>query len=295
MDFFPEVFKYAMNGKTRLLGVIGDPVHHSLSPFMHNMACADLGLNIRYLPFHVTPQALPEAVKGLRAIGVMGFNATIPHKETLVPLMDELDSMAQMIEAVNTVVIHPDGRLQGFNTDAYGFMTALQACFPQPLETVSIVVLGAGGAARGVLAGLLHLGAKQISLVNRTYSRAVALAEKFNTLFPGVVIKPVVWSDEDLPLSECQLLINTTSLGLSGVESQIIDLNRIYKNAMVYDIVYSPLMTPLLSGAKARGLQVENGLGMLIHQGAKAFEIWTGQKMPVAKVQTLLYDLLINK
>ncbi|MBF0125739.1 MAG: shikimate dehydrogenase [Magnetococcales bacterium] len=272
----------AIDGKTRLLGVIGDPVHHTLSPGMHNLACADLGLNIRYLPLHVRPENLADAVKGLRAIGAMGFNATIPHKEALLPLMDTLDPVAEMIGAVNTVVIGADGRLSGYNTDAYGFMTALREVFSAPLEELTVVVLGAGGAARGVLAGLSRLGAGRIFLANRTWSKAVDLAERFNAL-------PVPW--DRLPLEGCGLLINTTSLGLGGTDVREVDLSRLPGSALVYDIVYSPPLTPLLAAARARGLKGENGLGMLIHQGARAFEIWTGQKMPVAKVRSLLGGL----
>ncbi len=292
MSIPSEIFARAINGQTNLLGVIGDPVHHSLSPFIHNLAAAELGLNYCYLPFHLCPDQLSVGVDGLRAIGVKGFNATIPHKEALVPLMDTLDPMAKMIAAVNTVVIHEDGRLHGYNTDAYGFTKALQACFSVSLESLSILVLGGGGAARGVLAGLLQMGAKQIFLVNRTHSKAVQLADMFNQLFPGALITPIVWAADQLPLSQCQLVVNTTSLGLKAEESSLLDLALLPKQALVYDIVYSPLMTPLLSAAKEQGLQVENGLGMLIHQGARAFEIWTGEKMPVTKIKTQLYDLL---
>lgn len=281
-----------IDGETGLLGVIGDPVHHSLSPAMHNLACAALGLNCRYLPFHVTPENLKKAVQGLRAIGVKGFNATIPHKEKLVPLMDALDPVAEQIGAVNTVVVETDGRMTGYNTDAYGFMTALREVFSDPLEPFPVVVLGAGGAARGVLAGLAQLGARSICLVNRTVARAEALAGRFQTLFPAVEITPRPWSFAALPLPACRLLINTTSLGLAGEGAGEVELSRLPESALVYDIVYSPTVTPLMAMARSRGLQAENGLGMLIHQGARAFELWTGQKMPVENVRLRLDALL---
>ncbi|MEO5335029.1 MAG: shikimate dehydrogenase [Magnetococcus sp. YQC-5] len=287
-----ETFAHSIDGHTRLLGVIGDPIHHSLSPAMHNLAYAELGLNYRYLPFHVRPQDLADAVHGLRAIGAIGFNATIPHKEKLLPLMDEVDPMAQMIGAVNTVRIGADGRMQGYNTDVYGFKTALRDSFFLPLESLSIVVLGAGGAARGVLMGLLQLGAKHIFLVNRTFSRAEGLAEQCTLLFPDAVITPLEWNPETLPLAQCELLINTTSLGLKDGDALPLDLSCMPAQGFVYDIIYSPVVTPLMAAASLQGLSTENGLGMLIHQGARAFEIWTGVKMPVTKVKAKLLSIL---
>ncbi|MBF0296793.1 MAG: shikimate dehydrogenase [Magnetococcales bacterium] len=284
---FEGVFMF-IDGKTRLLGVIGDPVHHSLSPAMHNLACAELGLNYCYLPMHVVPENLRKAVEGMRAIGMVGFNATIPHKEALVSMMDELDPVAAMIGAVNTVAISSEGRLWGYNTDVYGFVTALREAHVVSLQDASVVVLGAGGAARGVVAGLLELGVGRIVLVNRTESRAVALAAASGS---GLV-EAVSWSVLSEVLEGCRLLVNTTSLGLSGVESGVLDLSPLSDGAFVYDIVYSPPETPLMAAARARGLRAENGLGMLIHQGARAFEIWTGRQMPVARVEVLLRGLV---
>ncbi|MBF0192388.1 MAG: shikimate dehydrogenase, partial [Magnetococcales bacterium] len=259
----------------QLFGVIGDPIHHSLSPFMHNLAYAERGMtHCRYLPFHVRAENLTEAVRDLRAQGVVGFNATIPHKENLVPLMDALDPMARMIGAVNTVVIQPDDRLIGYNTDGYGFITDLREVWGGSLHDIEILVLGAGGAARGVLAALLQEGAGSVWLMNRTHERAVVLAEEFSRFFPDRLITPIPWT-HTLPV--CQLVINTTSLGMDNATEAVPDLILLPPSALVYDIVYSPPVTPLLSAARARGLKIENGLGMLIHQGAKAFEIWTGQ------------------
>ncbi|MBF0182487.1 MAG: shikimate dehydrogenase [Magnetococcales bacterium] len=273
----------SIDGKTRLLGVIGDPVRHSLSPAMHNLACAELGLNYCYLPMHVAPENLRKAVEGMRAIGMVGFNATIPHKEALVPMMDELDPVAAMIGAVNTVAIAPDGRLRGYNTDVYGFTTALRAACDLSLADAAVVVLGAGGAARGVVAGLREMGVGRIVVVNRTESRAVALAESGQG-----AVEAASWSALPGVLEGCRLLVNTTSLGLSGVGAGALDLAPLPDGAFVYDIVYSPPETPLMVAARARGLRAENGLGMLIHQGARAFEIWTGRQMPVARVEAVL-------
>ncbi|MBF0629251.1 MAG: shikimate dehydrogenase [Magnetococcales bacterium] len=264
-------------------GVIGDPIEHSLSPYMHNRAYAVLGMtDHHYLPFHVRPENLAEAVLGMRALGIAGFNATIPHKEQLVALMDELDPMARLIGAVNTVVIRPDGRLIGYNTDGYGFVTALREVFAAALPGVELLILGAGGAARGVLAALLAEGADRITLMNRTQDRAVTLAAQFAASFPGRLITAQPWS---ATLPAARLVINTTSLGMEPHADPVPDLSGLPESALVYDIVYAPPLTPLLHAARARGLKVENGLGMLIHQGARAFEIWTGQAMPVAEVR----------
>ncbi|MBF0615063.1 MAG: shikimate dehydrogenase [Magnetococcales bacterium] len=267
---------------THVLAVIGDPIHHSLSPFMHNLAYAELGMKNRYyVPLHVRAERLTAAIEHMRALGIEGFNATIPHKENLVPLMHELDPMARTMGAVNTVVIHADGRLSGYNTDGYGFVQALRQVHAEPL-TGRILVLGAGGAARGVVAGLLQEGATAIRIMNRTPERAVTLAARFQPFFPEQTVIPMPWSDT---LPACDLLINTTSLGMDSQAGAVPDLRQLPETALVYDIVYSPPMTPLLQTARLRGLQVENGLGMLIHQGARAFQIWTGQPMPVAAVE----------
>ncbi|MBF0417058.1 MAG: shikimate dehydrogenase [Magnetococcales bacterium] len=276
--------------KTSIYGVIGDPIHHSLSPFMHQLAYTELKMpNHHYLPFHVRAERLAEAVHGMRALGIAGFNATIPHKESLVPLMDALDPMAELIGAVNTVVIDPSGRLTGYNTDAYGFITSLREIFSDPLRDLDILVQGAGGAARGVLAGLLQEGANRITLMNRTLSRAEALAERFARSFPDQPVRPLAWSNR---LSGCRLVINTTSLGMEDEGAEVPDLDDLEAEAVVYDIVYAPPVTPLLAAARMRGLRVENGLGMLIHQGARAFEIWTGRVMPVVAVRQGLREQL---
>lgn len=269
--------------KTHIYGVIGDPIHHSLSPFMHQLAYAELNMpTCRYLPFHVRAERLAEAVRGMAALGIEGFNATIPHKENLIPLMDELDPFARMIGAVNTVRIDPSGRMTGYNTDAYGFVTDLREIFSEPLHDLDILVLGAGGAARGVLAGLLQEGANRITLMNRTLNRAETLAERFAGHFPDQLVTPLAWSNR---LPACRLVINTTSLGMGDDGAPVPDLSDLAEDAVVYDIVYAPAITPLLDAARGRGLNVENGLGMLIHQGARAFEIWTGRVMPVVAVR----------
>lgn len=288
------IFPHFPDAQTRLLGVIGDPVAHSLSPAMHNPALAWLGLNYRYMAFQVHPDRLREAVHGFRAMGMVGFNATIPHKEALLREMDWLHPLAQWIGAVNTVAIDPDGTLRGYNTDAQGFTDDLAGYFSGDLQATEVVVLGAGGAARGVVVGLLEEGAARITVANRTLERAERLVTELASHYPWATLTAAPLTlgagqrEKALPLGNCRLLVNTTSLGMSGEGGGMVDLAPLPDDALVYDIVYNPRRTPLLQAAEARGLQVANGLGMLVHQGARAFKIWTGQEMPVERIRQRL-------
>ena len=285
---FDPVFAHPPNTQTRLLGVIGDPIAHSLSPAMHNAALAWLGINMRYLAFHISPEKLADAVRGFAAMGMRGFNATLPHKETLLPLMDWIDPLALRIGAVNTVDITEDGLLKGYNTDAYGFTDALQGFFSADLSQSSVVVLGAGGAARGVVIGLLEAGSQQIIVANRTVARAEALIEELGSFYPQARLSALPWQQEQIPLENCDLLVNTTLLGLTGETIPTVAVERLPLSALVCDIASMARETPLLQMAKHHHRATLNGLGMLIYQGARAFEIWTGQAMPVERVRARL-------
>lgn len=289
---FANPFTHTPNAQTRLLGVIGHPIAHSLSPDMHNPALAWLELNIRYLAFHVHPQNLADAIRGFVAMGMIGFNATVPHKEALLPLMDWIDPMAQRIGAINTVAIDTDGTLQGFNTDAHGFTDALAEAHHLDPSTTPTLVLGAGGAARGVVVGMLEAGARHISVANRTPSRAEQLIADLGSYYPQAKLTALPLEAEQLPLEEMGLLVNTTTMGLKGETCSMVHMDRLPTTALVYDIVYTPQQTPLLQAAKKHNLATLNGLGMLIHQGARAFEIWTGLKMPIEQVRERLQGLL---
>ncbi|MBF0460264.1 MAG: shikimate dehydrogenase [Magnetococcales bacterium] len=290
---FDNPFVRIPDGQTRLLGVIGHPVAHTLSPAIHNPALAWLGLNMRYLAFHVHPERLAEAVRGFVAMGMVGFNATVPHKEALLPLMDWVDPLAQRIGAINTVAIDETGRLRGYNTDASGFTDALTEAFPRlDLGKTAVLVLGAGGAARGVVVGLLEAGAPHIVVANRTRSRAEQLIADLAPCYPGATLEAVALTLQSLPLAECDLLVNTTLPGSESAAVQAVAMECLPKTALVCDIVYTPPETPLLRAAKEHGLATLNGLGMLIHQGSRAFTLWTGQKMPVAPIRERLLGLL---
>lgn len=274
------------SGKTRLLGVFGDPIAHSLSPIIHNLALSHLDLDYHYLPFHVTPEHLPQAVQGFRILGGAGFNATVPHKEALVPLMDELSDAAIRTGAVNTV--NCQDRLIGHNTDAHGFLAALSDIRPDFPKGGKVLILGAGGAARSVLSALLDTPVEAIFLANRTEERAQTLARFFAPYDSQHRIKPMALAVDLIPWNEITLLVNTTSLGLKGETTFPVALHHLPADAFVYDIVYGPQGTPLTRLAQHHGLQTMDGMGMLVHQAAAAFHIWTQHEMPIATIKTHL-------
>ncbi|MBF0107972.1 MAG: shikimate dehydrogenase [Magnetococcales bacterium] len=274
------------SGRTRLLGVFGDPIAHSLSPLIHNLSLGLLGLDYHYLPFHVPPSRLHEALLGFRSLGGRGFNATVPHKEALLPWMDELSPTAIRVGAVNTVDLQD--RIIGHNTDAHGFLAALREEAPKPVTCGKVLVLGAGGAARSVLSALLDSAFAPIFLANRTEERAWQLARFFAPFDQEHRIHPIPLNIDRIPWNELSLLVNTTSLGLEGETTLPVALERLPSDCLVYDIVYGPRGTPLTRLAQRHGLPSMDGLGMLVHQAAAAFRIWTGHEMPVAAVAAFL-------
>ncbi|MBF0426938.1 MAG: shikimate dehydrogenase [Magnetococcales bacterium] len=293
MPSAPFPIARAIDGQTRLLGVIGDPVAHSLSPAMHNLALELLQINARYLAFHVKPSQLAVAVRGFAAQGVLGFNATLPHKEALLKLMDWVDDEAMLMGAVNTVRIESDGRLLGYNTDAYGFHQAVESRFPGHLRDARVVVLGAGGAARGVVAGLALAGVGRITVANRTLTRAEHLIDSLTgPALARVERRAIPLEAAKLPLEGCTLLVNTTSAGMHGESLAAVAWHRLPAEAVVVDIIYAPSCTPFLQAAQKRGLRVQNGLEMLIRQGARSLQLWTGAEMPLAPVREHLERLL---
>lgn len=283
----PPIFPHLPNAQTQLLAVIGHPVNHSLSPSMHNPALAWMRINARYLALDIHPNHLETAVRGFASMGMLGFNATIPHKEKLIPLMDTLDPLAKRIGAVNTVHIK-DGLLHGYNTDAQGFTDALFEQFPKQPTDKPVLILGAGGAARGVIVGLLEAGFKTINIANRTQQRAEQIQHDLTPYYPDATFNIFPLNQHYLPLESTQLLVNTTSIGLKEEKNHTIDMTRLPQSACVYDIVYAPETTPLLKSAHNQQLATLDGMGMLLHQGARAFEIWTQQKMDVQQVRSWL-------
>lgn len=277
-------------GETKVVGILGWPVRHSLSPVMQQAAYDALNLPWAYLPFAVPPERLEQALRALPALGIAGVNCTIPHKEQAAVIVDELDDDARAIGAVNTVSVLSDGRLRGSNTDAAGFIDSLKTDGNFQPEGKNVVMIGTGGAGRAMAFGLVSSGAAKLTLVNRTMQKAVALAEDLRRAETDLRIE-VVEPDSDRSreiFHECDLLVNSTSLGLRDGDSLPMDVNLLSEHAVVYDAVYVPLKTALLTAAEARGLRVIPGLGMLARQGARSSEIWTGLKMNV----DLMLDVL---
>lgn len=256
----------------KLAGVMGYPIAHSRSPRLHGHWLARHGIAGAYLPLLVAPDDLARAFDGLRAMNFRGCNVTLPLKEKALLLVDRADSLARRIGAVNTVVVQPNGELHGSNTDAFGFVENLKASAPHwRADAGPAVVLGAGGASRAVLAALIDQGAREIRLFNRNRERAQALQEAL-----GGPIGVGHWRERGATLAGAALLVNTTSLGMSGHEELEIALDALPKSAIVADLVYAPLMTALLQRARARGNPVVDGLGMLLHQARPGFEAWFG-------------------
>jgi shikimate dehydrogenase len=254
-----------ITGRAMLAGVAGWPVAHSRSPRLHNHWIARHGLDAAYVPLAVAPEGFETAMRGLAAAGFRGCNVTLPHKEAAFALCDELSTRAQRAGAVNTLVFE-GGRIMGDCTDGFGFLASLGE-----LDAASgpAVLLGAGGAARAVAAALLDAGCPRLTLVNRNTARAEALARALGgpvEVAPGGVP----------PLDGAALLVNATSLGMAGQPPLAMDLAPLPPHAVVADIVYVPLETPLLAAARARGLRPVDGLGMLLHQARPGFEAWFG-------------------
>ena len=255
-----------------LAGVMGWPVAHSRSPLMHNYWLQKNGLAGSYVQLAVQPGQLATALSGLAALGFRGCNVTIPHKVEALKLVHALDANAKRVGAINTVVVQPDGSLKGMNTDGFGYIQSLLDAQPDwRADAGPAVVLGAGGAARAVVLALSDRGVKEIRLINRTPDKAEAMAAEF-----GAPVKAVPWEQRHAALAGAALLVNTTSQGMHGNPPLDIDLSVLPTHALVSDIIYAPLETPLLLAAKARGNPTAGGLGMLLNQARPAFEAWFG-------------------
>lgn len=268
-----------VTGATRLLGIIGHPVSHSLSPCMQNAALVELGLDCLYVPLLVHPSRLKTAVAGLQACGFIGFSVTIPHKQTITSLMDRLTEPAQLARAVNTVRIEPDGTLTGTNTDIGGFV--------QPLANSdwlgkTATVLGNGGAALAVAIGCRQLGFECIHVCGRDHDKLHTFCSG-NAALEGV--KPVLWSELDHVLPRTDLLVNTTPVGMVPTVEEsplsVENLSHLPEQATVYDLIYRPRPTRLLEMATGRGLMGIDGSAMLVAQGEVALEFWLGRPAPV--------------
>ncbi|HEX3031569.1 MAG TPA: shikimate dehydrogenase [Bacillota bacterium] len=278
-----------ITGKTQVLGIFGSPVEHSFSPAMHNAAFASLGLDFLYAAFHVRPENLDRAVDSIRVLGMRGVNITIPHKQAVMPWLDSIHPSAQIIGAVNTIV-NDDGQLTGYNTDGLGFVRSLREEMGTEVKGLKVAILGSGGAARGVGVELALAGADTIFLFNRNPEKAQELAAVIagHSQAKSVVLPWTAAGLEQLPRE--LLLINSTPMGMYPNTDTIPPLVEDYlRNSwLVADLVYNPLETRLLQTAQAKGCQTLSGLGMLLYQGAIAFELWTGCPAPLKVMDAIL-------
>lgn len=269
--------KCGITGATQLVGLIGWPVRHTLSPPMHNAAFAAAGLDWVYVPLPTPPEGLAAAVAGLRAVGFRGWNVTIPHKEAIIPLLDEISPEARAIGAVNTVVVR-DGRTVGHNTDVDGFAVPVTREAGIDLRGGSVVILGAGGAARAIAAGCLRLGVDRLTLTDIDMPRAQRLVEDLAPLAGGAVVQAVEPGGEGLraALAGARLVANATPVGMHSPEETPIDVGALPRDVAVFEAIYTQPRTALMAAAEARGGVAIHGLRMLLHQGARAFELFTG-------------------
>ncbi len=255
-----------------IAGLVGWPVAHSRSPTIHNYWLDHYKIPGRYVLLPVPPEKLSLALPGLAALGFRGCNVTTPHKQAVMPLIDRVDELARRIGAVNTIVVEKDGTLTGFNNDGNGFVQSLRdAKADWRPDAGPIVVLGAGGAARAVVASLAAQGAREIRLVNRTFERAQGIAKEFG---PPVTAFP--WEQRNDALADVALLANATNQGMAGKPALDISLDRLPPHALVGDLIYIPPETPLLAAARVRGNMTVNGLGLLLNQARPAFQAWYG-------------------
>ena len=285
-----------ITGKTQLLGVIGHPVSHSLSPLMHNAALTKLGLDYVYLPFPIAPENLERAIAGFASIGMVGFSITIPHKQAILPLLSEISPIAQAIGAVNTVTRQGD-KWVGTNTDVEGFIAPLQTTYHQDWSQKRAVILGNGGAARAVVAGCIKLGLAEIHVVGRNLQKLQAFHQSWQNSPFADKFQVHEWTELPNLLHQANLLVNTTPIGMyphieeSPLSSQ--EISYLPGDAIVYDLIYTPKPTKFLHLAEKQGAIIIDGLEMLVQQGAAALKIWLQQDtVPVNEMRQALQNHL---
>ncbi|ALJ34000.1 shikimate dehydrogenase [Azospirillum brasilense] len=273
-----------ISGKAKLAGVMGWPIGHSRSPRLHGYWLERYGIDGAYVPLAVPPDRIEQAIRALPALGFRGCNVTVPHKETAYRTVDRLDATARRMGAVNTIVVGEDGALEGRNTDGFGFIENLKSGAPGwKASDGPALVIGAGGAARAVVASLLDEGAPRVWLVNRTRARADELAADIGNSDGVGAIETADWVSRETLLEGVALVVNTTTQGMAGQPPLELDLRALPGSAVVTDIVYTPLMTPLLTAAQARGNRVVDGVGMLLHQARPGFAAWFGREPEVTE------------
>lgn len=289
---------FSVTGKTKLLGLIGNPVEHSISPQLHNSLSKLMGLDLVYVPLRVDKENLEVLVKALKAVDFVGFNVTIPYKRDIMKFIDDNTKEAILMGSVNTVK-KIDGRLYGYNTDGEGFLRSFKEAAGVGFKGKKVVMIGAGGAARPIAVKIAMDGAEKISIVNRTTQKSVELAEVVNENIAEIV---QVYNFEDKTLKfafeESDVIINTTSVGMSpDVDKSPVSNIDYFNGQIVYDVVYNPSKTKFLSDAESRGCKVIGGIGMLFYQGINAYEIWTGVKFSEESLKEIYksFITILNK
>ncbi len=272
-----------------LAGVMGWPVMHSRSPRLHNYWFERYGLAGTYVPLAIKPEGLEKALRALHGLGFAGCNLTIPHKEQALRIVDHADDRARRIGAISCVTVNADGSLTGTNNDWYGFVENLREAFPGwRADAGPAVVMGAGGASRAVVDALIHEGAREIRLINRTRTRAQSLADAL-----GGPVTVLDWAERHHALEGAALLVNTTSQGMVGNPPLDLSLDALPRSAEVCDIIYIPGETPLLKASRERGNRTVNGLGMLLHQGRPAWRSWFDKEVEVTRELRALIEATI--
>lgn len=274
--------------------VIGDPIGQSMSPMMHDQWFEENELDKTYIPIHVSEDELEATVTSLRKLGCSGWNVTVPHKSAIIPFLDELDPAAKLMNAVNTVKVDENGSLKGFNTDGEGFVRSIEEAYGDSCKSEKVLIIGAGGAARGIAYALYALGYGPIVFTNRTIEKATVLADGLE----GASVLSL--QEAESSLSQFGLIVQTTSVGMNFAQSGLpLDPKNVRENAVVADIIYNPLETAFLTQASENGARILNGVGMFVHQGALAFNKWTNcqpdtEKM-IQNITTKLGGTYVNR
>ncbi|MGE4357768.1 MAG: shikimate dehydrogenase [Candidatus Omnitrophota bacterium] len=282
-----------IDAHTRLYGVIGYPVRHSFSPFMHNAAFEKAKINAIYLAFEIAPANLKDALIGIKSLGVSGVNVTIPHKEACIPLLDEVDPTARIIGAVNTIVLK-EGKLIGYNTDGKGFIQALQTILKIRPKGKRFFILGAGGAARAIGFSLIRTGAKRIVFYDIVRSKAEQLVIDLRLHFPNSNVE-LSSNLPNSPLKDFDCLVNATPVGMKKDDPLLIEPKVLHSKLAVCDLIYNPPKTKLLKIAEEKHLKTMNGLGMLLYQGVISWELWTSKKAPVGIMKKALEKAIFKR
>lgn len=279
-----------IEGTTKIVGIFGYPIKHTASPIMHNEAFRVLKLKYVYIPFEVKPERIREAVQALIPLNMTGVNVTIPHKETVCPHLHEMSKEAELIGAVNTIVVKDD-KLIGYNTDGHGFIDSLREDGQERVEGKTLLVIGAGGAARAVVTQSALEGAGQILITDKFEEKAKDLADNVNKNISPDKVKVIHPDEVTSRIKDADILINATPIGMKNSDPLIVDQKLLTPPLLVFDLVYNVGDTRLIKIAEKQGCRIVGGVGMLAYQGARAFKLWTGREAPIGVMRRILENM----